>query len=108
MPYSITKRKGKWYVKTPDGLRPKDGYATKKEALDYLAALEIHAEDANKKDIAVPGEAVGFARQRPCDFLPVRSTRNPEEIEGYVALWGSPTLRDCWNTYFDKSRPPVM
>lgn len=30
------------------------------------------------------------------------------EIEGYIAIWGSPTERDSYNTWFDPARPPEM
>lgn len=30
------------------------------------------------------------------------------EIEGYIAIWGSPTQRDSYNTWFDQDAPPEL
>lgn len=30
------------------------------------------------------------------------------EIEGYIAVWGSPQQRDSYGTFFDKAKPPDM
>ncbi len=30
------------------------------------------------------------------------------EIQGYIAIWGSPEHRDAYGTFFDKSKPPDM
>lgn len=38
----------------------------------------------------------------------MRSAARPEEIEAYAAIWGSPKVKDCYQTYFDRERPPKM
>lgn len=40
---------------------------------------------------------------------PVRMLNGPVgEIEGYIAIWGSPDERDAYGTWFDRARPPYM
>jgi hypothetical protein len=109
MPYSIVKVKDKYYVKdkATGTRRPKGGYATKAEADKYLKALYSNVSDA-KKSVALPGDVSPLSKRDGCEFVAVRSMREPEQIEGVLALWGSPSQRDCYGTYFDRDKMPDM
>ena len=93
MLYKVVQVKNKYFVKNTDTGKktPAHGYASKAQADQYIQALY-----ANVKKL------------RGCDFVPVRSMAQPEEIEGYLALWGSPDQRDCYGTYFNQDDPPLM
>src|SRR5579859_5449622 len=106
MPYSIVARKHRFYVKGPEGLKPKGGYGSKAEARKYLAALEANVgerDEATGPDI--PTAALSTTRN--CNWEAVRSTPDGK-LKGYLAIWGAPNQKDCLGTYFDKDRPPAM
>lgn len=96
MPWKVVHRKKKWFVKDDAGkLTPAQGYDTQGEAEAYKKALYANAGPEAQREVA-------------CRFEPVRGLASPSEIQGYLALWGSPEVRDCYDTYFDRERPPMM